>query len=1133
MSEFPTPAPTMKPLDGVPQAMCIQLQNSALNDNGFTESSSSTSSPDSVCSLCSMDVDLPVGIMGRNEATSDNDSGIQSPEFRPDDNDNSVSVYLDATEGSWHADYDDQDDITLILDQKHEHDNDFGKLAVQSLGDSFATDAPLVSSEDEEGENEEDSFFSLTTSDVIMRNKMESDIQALSGDQPSADPMRQLHQEALKEMIELFNVKGQICSSSKGTIVKGVHQECLQESIELHNEKVQMQNLTKSPKVDTVSKLNQEAPQEPMEVEYEEHQIQRFTKVPEYQLHLEAIQKSAEISNKVNQIQSLISKFTEVSENEVHQEVFEESVNIQYEKSQTQSLQNTAHVTEDQKECLQRKIKHLNDEYHIESSSSGPSVNLVNELHWEALYNSTELYNEESQAQNKSTTPYVDLVSKLHQKTEGTLSSPPTENLGEFSSFSKQNCKDLQSTKDQPHTHVFSKPSKIKPKMELKRFSRPNLKNVKAKVVSRAASAPRPAKNGPSGSTLDPEHKLLSPSREEPKKIHQADVKKVQSSASQAEVITPVSDAQPKSTWPQGKTKPSEESQGSEVDINQEQNAGLRMQEERCCQKEDGALEKISAEINQSVPSQRRPPMVAQRVQSQGWASSRAQDASASGIAKIGVTDSSSAVCGPVLSWKPPQKPPSSKLPIKTGILTTSQSSSSLGSAVSENNANRGIAQGLKSEETCVRPPLSSQGKLATTKPTATIHNRVNTPTKPNTTGQKATTQANHSKTAQSSLLRGGSARPSRPSAIVCPSSRGSRGSRVVHTHNEEEEEKKSHTIHQLRKLLAHSNRKLEALAVVIQHIFNEKEEALKQKKEISNQLKNLRVELAQSVACCERLEVEKTSVCTQLDAAVLKLQQQHQAELVQLEDTFREFYSAEWDKAHQAYQDEADRYRELMNQQVEEIRSTQEKLRTEQEGKHTQHLEALKQDYETSLSELQKIQVKEKQELKNTLTLSEASHNERIEKLMMEKQILCTRLREEDERRTLTKNTQKDSRVVYLEQELESLKVVLDIKTDQLHQQDKKLMQMDKVIESNIQLEECVKKLQQENEDYKARMDKHSAISRQLSTEQTMLQQTLQKESKANKRLSMENEELLWKLHNGLSPRNSACFPSSPISPR
>lgn len=73
--------------------------------------------------------------------------------------------------------------------------------------------------------------------------------------------------------------------------------------------------------------------------------------------------------------------------------------------------------------------------------------------------------------------------------------------------------------------------------------------------------------------------------------------------------------------------------------------------------------------------------------------------------------------------------------------------------------------------------------------------------------------------------------------------------------------------------------------------------------------------------------------------------------------------------------------------------------------------------------------------------------------------------------------------------------------------------------------------------------------FSRQLSTEQAALQESLEKESKVNKRLSMENEELLWKLHNGdlcspkrsptssaipfQSPRNSGSFSSPSISPR
>lgn len=41
----------------------------------------------------------------------------------------------------------------------------------------------------------------------------------------------------------------------------------------------------------------------------------------------------------------------------------------------------------------------------------------------------------------------------------------------------------------------------------------------------------------------------------------------------------------------------------------------------------------------------------------------------------------------------------------------------------------------------------------------------------------------------------------------------------------------------------------------------------------------------------------------------------------------------------------------------------------------------------------------------------------------------------------------QKDSHTLYLEQELESLKVVLEIKNNQLHQKEKKLMEMDKLV--------------------------------------------------------------------------------------
>lgn len=43
----------------------------------------------------------------------------------------------------------------------------------------------------------------------------------------------------------------------------------------------------------------------------------------------------------------------------------------------------------------------------------------------------------------------------------------------------------------------------------------------------------------------------------------------------------------------------------------------------------------------------------------------------------------------------------------------------------------------------------------------------------------------------------------------------------------------------------------------------------------------------------------------------------------------------------------------------------------------------------------------------------------------------------------------QKNPQIMYLEQELESLKAVLEIKNEKLHQQDIKLMKMEKLVSS------------------------------------------------------------------------------------
>ncbi|XP_077925822.1 microtubule-associated tumor suppressor 1 isoform X6 [Halichoerus grypus] len=362
--------------------------------------------------------------------------------------------------------------------------------------------------------------------------------------------------------------------------------------------------------------------------------------------------------------------------------------------------------------------------------------------------------------------------------------------------------------------------------------------------------------------------------------------------------------------------------------------------------------------------------------------------------------------------------------------------------------------------------------------------------------------------------------------------------------------ENQSGFILQLKQLLSCGNIKFEALTVVIQHLLSEREEALKQHKTLSQELVHLRGELVTASSTCENLEKARNELQIAYEGFVQKLNQQHQTDLSELENRLKEFYTGECEKFQNIYIEEAEKYKTQLQEQFDNLNAAHETSKLEIEASHSEKIELLKKTYETSLSEIKKSHEMEKKSLEDMLQEKQESLEKQIDDLKSENDALNEKLKSEEQKRiSREKANLKNPQIMYLEQELESLKAVLEIKNEKLHQQDIKLMKMEKLVDNNTALVDKLKRFQQENEELKARMDKHMAISRQLSTEQAVLQESLEKESKVNKRLSMENEELLWKLHNGdlcspkrsptsaavpfQSQRNSGSFPSPSISPR
>ncbi|NXF76819.1 MTUS1 protein, partial [Sclerurus mexicanus] len=363
--------------------------------------------------------------------------------------------------------------------------------------------------------------------------------------------------------------------------------------------------------------------------------------------------------------------------------------------------------------------------------------------------------------------------------------------------------------------------------------------------------------------------------------------------------------------------------------------------------------------------------------------------------------------------------------------------------------------------------------------------------------------------------------------------------------------ETQSGIILQLKKFLASSNQKFEALTVVIQHLQSEREEALKQHKELSQELLHLRGELVTTSAACEKLERDRNELQVAYEGFLQKLNQQHHDDLAELEERLKQFYTAECEKLQSICIEEAEKYKAQLQEQVDNLNTTHESFKLELENRHSEKVEELKKEYESSFSELKSTHESERKSLEDSFKEKQELLEKKIDELKSENDSLSEKLKLEEQKQIAKEKANlKNPQVMYLEQELESLKAVLEIKNEKLHQQDIKLMKMEKLVENNTILMDKLKKVQQENEELKARMDKHMELSRQLSTEQAVLQESLEKESKVNKRLSMENEELLWKLHNGdlcsprklspssssvplQSPRNSGNFSSPTLSPR
>lgn len=188
-----------------------------------------------------------------------------------------------------------------------------------------------------------------------------------------------------------------------------------------------------------------------------------------------------------------------------------------------------------------------------------------------------------------------------------------------------------------------------------------------------------------------------------------------------------------------------------------------------------------------------------------------------------------------------------------------------------------------------------------------------------------------------------------------------------------------------------------------------------------------------------------------------------------------------------------------------------------------------LKREQEEKLRELQKAHDQEKLLLTECHQRTQSALQETIDRLSFKMKSFQEKMKRVEESilsRDYKKHIQDyGSPSQFWEQELESLHFVIEMKNERIHSLDKKLLNLEIVVERNLLLEEKVKILQQENEDLQVRMQNHVAVTRQLSDELLTIRHALEKESQLREQAHREKEELLYRVLNGDSSHN---FPIS-----
>ncbi|XP_069738955.1 microtubule-associated tumor suppressor candidate 2 isoform X1 [Phaenicophaeus curvirostris] len=346
--------------------------------------------------------------------------------------------------------------------------------------------------------------------------------------------------------------------------------------------------------------------------------------------------------------------------------------------------------------------------------------------------------------------------------------------------------------------------------------------------------------------------------------------------------------------------------------------------------------------------------------------------------------------------------------------------------------------------------------------------------------------------------------------------------------------DEQSRQLSDIREELKRASCGFDVFAITTQHFFRQNEKALVKIQELGVELAKIRDETALNTAKWKQLQSEKEELEKCFEEEVKELHRKQQEDLQMVEQWLQEEYNTKKESLQEQHRLQLEQVKSQHQDQVEDIKAVHEAAVLQLENNHIVAITELQDENDCKIKDLNTAHKLEKVQLEENFEKLRLSLQDQIDTLTFQNQSLKAKADRFEE--ALKKTTDEQLKMVqapylHLEKDLMSLKHILEMKNCQIHQQEIKIIELEKQAEKNLKLEEKITMLQQQNEELRARIEQNTIITRQLSEENANLQEYVEKEVEEKKRLSRTNEELLWKLQEGDTTSPKKLAPTSPTS--